>query len=45
GITMERYGLDETKAFAYLLRASSTTNMKLRDLARTMVEGGGQPGA
>ena len=43
GITMERYGLDETKAFAYLLRASSTTNIKLRDLARTMVDGGGTP--
>ncbi|MCW2819881.1 MAG: hypothetical protein JWR42_2668 [Marmoricola sp.] len=41
GITMERYGLDETKAFAYLLRASSTTNVKLRDLARTLVDGAG----
>ena len=38
GILMERYGLDENRAFAFLLRASSTSNIKLRDIAAQLVE-------
>ena len=38
GIVMERYGLDENHAFAFLLRASSTSNIKLRDIAAQLVE-------
>ena len=38
GIVMERYELDETRAFAFLLRASSTSNIKLRDIAAQLVE-------
>jgi GAF domain-containing protein len=38
GILMERYGLDENRAFAFLLRASSTSNIKLRDIATQLVE-------
>jgi len=37
GIVMERYGLDENHAFAFLLRASSTSNIKLRDIAAQLV--------
>ena len=39
GIVMERYALTEARAFAYLLRVSSLSNVKLRDLARSMVGG------
>ena len=39
GIVMERYSLTEARAFEYLLRVSSLTNVKLRDLARSMVDG------
>jgi AmiR/NasT family two-component response regulator len=38
GILMERYALDENRAFAFLLRASSTSNIKLRDIAAQLVE-------
>jgi GAF domain-containing protein len=38
GIVMERYELDETRAFAFLLRASSTSNIKLRAIAAQLVE-------
>ncbi len=38
GIVMERYGLDEGRAFEYLLRVSSLANQKLRDIAREMVD-------
>ena len=38
GIVMERYGLDEERAFAFLLRASSTSNVKLRDVAQQLVQ-------
>lgn len=37
GILMERYRLDETQAFQFLIRASSTTNIKLRDVAAELV--------
>jgi GAF domain-containing protein len=37
GILMERYGLDEDRAFAYLARVSSHTNIKLREIAAEVV--------
>ena len=38
GIVMERYQLPEDRAFAFLVRASSHTNIKLRDIAQTLVD-------
>lgn len=38
GIIMERYSLDETRAFDYLIRVSSHSNTKVRDVARDLVE-------
>lgn len=38
GIVMERYGIDEGRAFQFLVRASSTGNIKLRDIAQEVVE-------
>jgi GAF domain-containing protein len=38
GILMERYELNEDRAFAFLVRASSHTNIKLRDLAQQLVD-------
>jgi GAF domain-containing protein len=38
GILMERYGLHEDQAFAFLVRASSTKNTKLRDVAQELVD-------
>lgn len=38
GILMERHGLHEDQAFAYLRRMSSTHNVKLRDVAAHLVE-------
>ena len=38
GIVMERYGLHEDRAFAFLVRASSHGNVKIRDLSRRLVE-------
>jgi hypothetical protein len=40
GIVMERYGLNDEEAFAFLTRVSQNGNVKLRDVAATMVEGG-----
>ena len=37
GIVMERYSIDEDRALQYLVRASSTTNTKLRDVATDVV--------
>ena len=37
GILMERYRIDEDRAFQFLVRASSTSNMKLRDVAEEVV--------
>ncbi len=37
GITMERYQVDEERAFQFLLRVSQNGNIKLRDLAREVV--------
>lgn len=38
GIVMERYGLSEDRAFAYLVRLSRSRNTKLRTLARQLVD-------
>src|SRR3954451_17196629 len=38
GMIMERYQLDEDRAFAFLIRASSHGNIKLRDVAQAMVD-------
>jgi hypothetical protein len=40
GMTMERYGLDEERAFNFLVRVSQTSNVKLRVVAEEIV---GQP--
>lgn len=37
GILMERYRIDEDRAFQFLLRASQTSNIKLRDVADEVV--------
>ena len=37
GIVMERFELDEEMAFRYLVRLSSNSNVKLRDVARSLV--------
>jgi GAF domain-containing protein len=38
GIAMERYGIDQHQSFELLRRLSSTTNVKLRDVAAQIVE-------
>jgi GAF domain-containing protein len=38
GILMERYEMSEERAFAFLVRASSHSNIKLRDIAQELVE-------
>lgn len=38
GILMERYDMDEDRAFTYLVRVSSESNVKLRDVAKEIVE-------
>jgi GAF domain-containing protein len=38
GILMERYAIDEDRAFAFLVRASSHGNVKLRDVAQELVD-------
>ncbi|MEP6666345.1 MAG: GAF and ANTAR domain-containing protein [Nocardioidaceae bacterium] len=38
GILMERYDLDEDRAFGFLTRVSQTSNVKLRQVARELVE-------
>jgi GAF domain-containing protein len=38
GIVMERYQMDEDRAFGYLARVSQHGNVKLRDVARELVE-------
>jgi GAF domain-containing protein len=39
GILMERYTMSEDRAFAFLVRASSRSNIKLRDVAQGLVDG------
>jgi GAF domain-containing protein len=38
GIVMQRYTVDEADAFKQLVRLSQTTNVKLRDIARSVVD-------
>ncbi|MEU4294037.1 GAF and ANTAR domain-containing protein [Kribbella sp. NPDC026596] len=38
GILMERYGIDEDRAFAVLKRYSQHTNTKLRDIAQELID-------
>jgi GAF domain-containing protein len=45
GIVMERYQLSADRAFDYLIRVSSHSNLKLRDVAREVVEGAREPRA
>jgi len=45
GILMERYRINEDRAFAVLTRASQTSNVKLRDVAQELVNTGALHGA
>lgn len=45
GILMERYRLTGDQAFALLVRASQTTNIKLRDIAEHLAATGELPGS
>jgi GAF domain-containing protein len=38
GIIMERHGLDESRAFDYLTRVSSHSNVKIREVAQEIVD-------
>lgn len=38
GMVMERFGIDQEGAFAYLTRVSATTETKIRDVAAMLVE-------
>ena len=40
GLLMERYQMNEDRAFAFLVRASSHSNIKLRDIAQELVDEG-----
>lgn len=42
GIMMERYQVNEDRAFHFLIRASSHGNIKLRDVARELLDEGNQ---
>lgn len=44
GILMERYGMSETRAFEFLVRTSSTSNIKLRTIAEELVRQSGERG-
>lgn len=37
GMTMERYGLDEERAFSFLVRVSQTSNTKMRLVAKEII--------
>jgi hypothetical protein len=39
GILMERYGIDQHRAFAFLVRNSQNRNIKVRVLARQLIDG------
>jgi hypothetical protein len=39
GIVMHRYGIDDERAFQFLVRTSQTSNVKLRDVAAEIVAG------
>jgi GAF domain-containing protein len=44
GIVMERFGLNETRAFDYLVRVSQTSQVKLRLIAQELVAGANAKG-
>jgi hypothetical protein len=44
GIVMIRHSLDEPEAFALIRKVSQETNVKLRDLAETIIHTGAIPG-
>jgi AmiR/NasT family two-component response regulator len=39
GILMERYNIDQHRAFAFLTRSSQTRNIKVRVLAQQIIDG------
>jgi GAF domain-containing protein len=43
GLVMERFSLDEDRALDYLVRVSQTSNVKLRQVARELVEQANTP--
>ncbi len=43
GIVMERYAVNEGRALAFLIRASQASNVKLREVARTVVQHANNP--
>jgi len=45
GIVQERYGMDEERAFQFLVRVSQTGNIKLREVADELVRQGNRRGA
>ena len=45
GILMERYKINEDRAFAVLTRASQTSNIKLRSIAQDLIHTGTLHGA
>ena len=38
GIVMERYSIDEHAALGYLTRVSQNSNVRIRDIAQTLVD-------
>ncbi|WEV78429.1 GAF and ANTAR domain-containing protein [Janibacter cremeus] len=38
GLVMERYRIDEDRAFQFLVRVSTTSNIKVRDLAEELID-------
>ena len=38
GIVMVRYEIDADRAFQFLVRASTTSNLKLRDIAQELID-------
>ncbi|WP_109473379.1 ANTAR domain-containing protein [Ornithinimicrobium cavernae] len=38
GMVMERYEIDEDRAFQFLVRVSTTSNVKLRDIAQEIID-------
>jgi GAF domain-containing protein len=38
GLVMERYQMDEERAFQFLVRVSSSSNVKLRDVAQELID-------
>jgi GAF domain-containing protein len=43
GLTMARFSIDSERAFQYLVRASSTSQMKMRDIATEIINAANAP--